>query len=76
MAIDLDCGYPCARGSTDTRLPALSWKMACARHAPVEMPAPQPSHEGTLMSQIIDPSQTLARGTPQTLLIIDDVEID
>ena len=27
------------------------------------------------MSQIIDPSQTLARGTPQTLLIIDDVEM-
>ena len=28
------------------------------------------------MSQIIDPSQTLARGTPQTLLIIDDVEMN
>ena len=28
------------------------------------------------MSQIIDPSQTLARSTPQTLLIIDDVEMN
>lgn len=28
------------------------------------------------MSQIIDPSKTLTRGTPQTLLIIDDVEMN
>lgn len=40
------------------------------------MSAPLPSNEGTLMSQSIDPSQSLTRGTPQTLLIIDDVELN
>ena len=60
----------------DTGASVLSRKMACVRHAPAEMPDSRPSHEGILMSQIIDPSQTLTRGTPQTLLIIDDVEMN
>lgn len=71
VAIGVNYGYPCANGNDYGK---ASVEKQCAR--PRQIPGGPAAEEHATMSQIPDLSQALARHPHQTLLIIDDVEMN